>query len=201
MESLHTVIFWVILGYLLGSVPFSALVLRKMRGVDFRHIGDGNPGAANAWKVGGWQIGMPALLLDYLKGAIPVTLAHFVFAIDGWGLAAIAVAPVMGHACSIFLRFKGGKALAVTFGIWTGLTLWEAPVILGALFVLGILLVKGHAWVVIFGMLGLLLYLLLRDADPILLTAWSADMAILTWKHWSELGTLPRLQFRPLRHP
>jgi acyl phosphate:glycerol-3-phosphate acyltransferase len=174
---------WMCTGYLLGSVPFSVLLAHWFVGLDLAKIGDGNPGAANAWKAGGWRIGSSAMVLDYLKGALPVAMAHYAFGIDGWGLAAIAICPVLGHAFPVFRAFRGGKALAVTFGIWTGLTLAGGPLVLGLLFIAGIMVLKDHAWTVVLGMLGLLAYLLLRGADLPVLALWGANMAILIWKH------------------
>ncbi len=117
--------------FLLGAMPFSVWMGRLILRTDVRNYGDGNPGAINAWRAGGYKSGLPAILLDYLKGAVPVSLASLRFGFTGWQLAVVALSPVLGHAFSPFLRFRGGKAVAVTFGIWTGLTLWEGPTILG----------------------------------------------------------------------
>jgi acyl phosphate:glycerol-3-phosphate acyltransferase len=193
MDSLLNTVLWVAAAYLLGAIPFSALLIRWFTHTDFRQIGDGNPGAANAWKAGSWRIGIPALLLDYLKGAVPVALAHYVYGFANLELVAVAIAPVLGHAWSMLLGFRGGKALAVTFGIWTGLTLWQAPVVLGLLFVLGIVVLKDHARTVIVGMIGLLIFLLLRGADPTLLITWAVNVVILALKHGAALGHRPHV--------
>ncbi|MBM4467527.1 MAG: hypothetical protein FJ014_18565, partial [Chloroflexi bacterium] len=60
------VVFWAVLGFVLGSMPFSFWLGRLFAQADIRHYGDGNPGAANAWRAGGWRLGLPASLLDYL---------------------------------------------------------------------------------------------------------------------------------------
>ena len=181
------VVFWTVLGFVLGSMPFSFWLGRLFSQVDIRHYGDGNPGAANAWRAGGWRLGMPASLLDYLKGAVPVGLARFPVEVSGRGLAAVALAPVVGHAFSPFLRFRGGKAVAVTFGIWTGLTLWEGPTLLGVFLGASFLLQTTDGWSVILGMLCFLAYLLLRRADSTTLVTWAGNMLILLWKHRSDL--------------
>ena len=74
---------WFMFGFLSGSLPFSYWLGRIAVHDDIRHYGDGNPGAINAFKAGGWKLGILAILLDYLKGAIPVGLANFIFDIQG----------------------------------------------------------------------------------------------------------------------
>ena len=189
-----TTAFWICLGYLLGSIPFSVWLGRVFRAMDIRSVGDGNPGAMNAWKAGGWQIGCPTIILDYLKGLLPVGLAHFGAGVAGWELLPVALAPVLGHAFPLFLGFRGGKALAVTFGMWTGLTLGEAPIILGLFFLLFILLLSAEGWAVILGMSGLLVHLLLHQAQAGLLAIWSGNMLILVVKHRVDLRQPLRLR-------
>lgn len=184
---------WVAAGFGAGSLPFSAWLVRAFSRKDIRQTGDGNPGGVNAWKAGSWKVGLPALLLDFLKAAAPVGLARWVFGVSGWWLVPVAAAPVLGHAFSPFLRFRGGKAIAASFGAWCGLTLWEGPTVLGAGFALGGLVVSGNAWVVTTGLIALLAYWLLRGAEPALLAFWLADTGLLLWKHRSELARPPRL--------
>ena len=189
-----TLLAWVMLAFLAGSLPFSvwigALVLRT----DIRRHGDGNPGATNVLRSGGKKWGAVALLLDSHKGAIPVGLAFFGAGLAGWPLVAVALAPVAGHAFSPFLRFRGGKAVAVTFGIWSGLTLWQVPTILGLLLGAWFALVANSGWVVLLAMLSLLLYLGLAGADPTLLAVWLGNSLVLAWKHRSELARQSELR-------
>jgi glycerol-3-phosphate acyltransferase PlsY len=187
-------LFWTGLGFLLGSIPFSVWLGRIFLQTDIRTYGDGNPGATNAWRAGGWRLGLPALLLDYFKGAIPVSLANFGAGVSGWGLVATALAPVAGHAFSPFLRFQGGKAVAVTFGIWTGLTLAEAPLVLGLLMAVFLLVLDSNDWAVIFSMLAFLGYLLLRPVEFFSLAIWAGNMLIIWWRYRSDLQTRPRLR-------
>lgn len=184
----------IIAGYLLGSIHFSAWLVRVLGHSDIRTVGDGNPGATNAWKAGGWQAGVPAMLLDFSKGALPVGAAYFYAGITGMGLIPVALAPVLGHAFSIFEHGRGGKALAVTFGAWAGFTLGEVPIILGTFFVIFVLLLDSNAWAVMLGMLGILGHLLLRDAPTVWLAIWLGNMVILIVKHRHELTSLPHLR-------
>lgn len=101
-------------GYLSGSVPFGLLIARA-RGVDIRDHGSGNIGATNVARNLGKQLGAIVLLLDALKGALPVAGAQL------WGLApeevALAgVAAIVGHCFPVWLGFRGGKGVATTLG-------------------------------------------------------------------------------------
>lgn len=188
------IVIWSIAGFLLGALPLSYWAGRIMARDDIRRYGDGNPGAVNAFKAGGWKSGAPALVLDYLKGAIPVGLAHFAFQLQGWGLLPVALTPILGHAVSPLLGFRGGKAVTVTFGVWTGLLLWEGPTVLGIALGCFILLQVIDAWSVILAMLTLILYSALRQFDAVILVTGAGTLLILTWKHWADLQQLPRLR-------
>lgn len=182
-------------GYLLGSLLFAVLLARPARR-DPRAVGDHNPGAVNAFKAAGPVVGVAALLLDFLKGAVPVGLARWVFGVEGWWLVPVALAPVLGHAFPLLVRFRGGKALAVTFGAWCGLTLWEGPTVLGVLLGLTALLQEEDGWNVVFALLGLGVWWLAWGADPVLLAVWVGSAAVLAFKHRRELRRPPRLRRR-----
>jgi acyl phosphate:glycerol-3-phosphate acyltransferase len=186
----------VFLGYLAGSLPFSVWMGRLFLGSDVRSYGsDHNPGAANAWKAGKWKLGIPVLVLDFLKGALPVGLAYQMLDITGWPLLPVALAPVVGHAYSLFLRFKGGKAITVTFGIWTGLTLAYGPIVLGICMAAFLLILEDHAWAVICSMLAFLVFLLISQAGGIFIGIWFGNMLVIYLKHRAKL-TLP-IHFSP----
>ncbi len=180
-------------GLVSGSLMFSAW-LPRLRGRDARQVGDGNPGAVNAFRAGGPLIGSAALLLDFLKAALPVAAGRWWLGIEGWWLLPVALAPLVGHAFSPFLLFRGGKAVAATFGAWCGLTLWQGPTVLGVCLGIAGLLLERDAWRVMFGMAGLLVYGLLRGAEPVLLAFWAANLALLVLKHRRELDWPIRLR-------
>ena len=189
-----TAVFWIAVGFLAGSLPFSVWIGYLVVGRDIRCYGDGNPGATNVIRTGSLFWGICAMVMDFLKGAIPVSLAHYFAGVTGWSLAAVALAPVLGHAYSPFLRFRGGKAVAVTFGIWTGLTLWAGPTILGVSLGIGFATLTIEAWVVCFSMGSLLACLIFFCPEPVLLGAWCANMLVLTWKHRADLARRPGLR-------
>lgn len=188
------VIFWTALAFVCGAIPFSVLIGRLALNTDIRTVGDHNPGATNVLRAGGslpWFVA--AFLLDFFKGMVPVGFAHFIAGIDGWYLVPIAVAPVAGHAFSPFLNFQGGKAVAATFGIWAGLTLGEVPSLLGLFLLLMFVTVDSSSWAVMLAMLFVLLHLLLNHNTDYLLGVWFGNMAILAYKHRTDLTNLPQL--------
>jgi glycerol-3-phosphate acyltransferase PlsY len=110
-------------GYILGSIP-TGLLAGWAYGVDVRRVGSGNIGTANVLRAAGKWAAFFTLFGDMLKGLIPVVLARLITA-DGWTIAAVALAAVVGHCFPVFLRFKGGKGVATGAGTSIGL----APVV------------------------------------------------------------------------
>jgi glycerol-3-phosphate acyltransferase PlsY len=107
----------IVCGYLLGSVPF-AFLLARVGGVDIRVAGSGNVGAANVARMTGTRRGLAVLLLDVAKGTAAVWLAE----VAGVGVAArtaAGVAAVVGHVYPVWLRFHGGKGVAVACGVFS----------------------------------------------------------------------------------
>lgn len=184
----------VLVAFFVGALPFSLWVGRLALGRDIRAVGDGNPGATNVLRAGGAKWGAVALLLDFLKGAIPVGLAKYGFGFDGVPLVLIALAPVLGHAFSPFLGFRGGKAVATTGGIWCGLTIWEVPTVGGLLLGFWFLFIAESGWAVMLTVLSVMVYLALTYPDPVLLTVVLVNAALLTWKHRAELRRMPSLR-------
>ena len=178
-------------GFLSGALPFSYWIGRIAGHSDIRQYGDGNPGAVNTFKAAGFRAGALAILLDYLKGTIPIGLANFVFEVEGLGLILVALSPILGHAFSPFLGFRGGKAVAVTFGVWTGLMLWEGPSVFGIALGFFVLVQKIDSWAVILAMMTLLVYLGLRHSESDFLFIGGGNLIILTWKHLSDLKQPP----------
>jgi glycerol-3-phosphate acyltransferase PlsY len=102
--------------YLIGSIPFSYLVARA-RGVDLRKVGSGNIGGANVWRACGFGPFVVAVALDILKGYLPTLLGLRLFAGNPAVVLLVGIAAILGHTFPIFLRFKGGKAVATSSGV------------------------------------------------------------------------------------
>ncbi len=128
-----------------------------------------------------------------VKGALPVVLAYYVFDVAGWGLTVVMLAPILGHAYSPFLKFKGGKAIAVTFGVWTALTVPFGPFVMAFGLLILNRLITAAGWAVMGALLVLLALLgVLGLITPPLLAAWLGTTVILASKHLSDLRHAPR---------
>lgn len=124
---------WIILAilssYLVGSLPTAYILGRLLKGIDIRKFGSGNVGATNALRVLGKPAGITVLLLDILKGFLAViflggVLASRIMYIPNELLRTIlGLSCIAGHNWTIFLRFKGGKGVATTFGVLLGLAI------------------------------------------------------------------------------
>ncbi|WP_224241730.1 glycerol-3-phosphate 1-O-acyltransferase PlsY [Hyalangium gracile] len=107
----------VLLGYLAGSIPFGVLVTRWARGVDVRAEGSGNIGATNVARVAGKKLGVLVLVLDALKGALPVVLALRMIPDSPRVHVAVGLAAFLGHCFPVWLKFRGGKGVATALGV------------------------------------------------------------------------------------
>jgi glycerol-3-phosphate acyltransferase PlsY len=117
----------VVLGYLLGSIPFGVLVARRWARVDIRQYGSGKIGMANVLRTAGKKAAAMVLALDLLKGVLAVVFAGLIVGagyeeVGGFGLGVLvaevlaALAAIVGHNWSVFLKFKGGRGVVTFFG-------------------------------------------------------------------------------------
>lgn len=105
----------VLIGLVAGSIPFGYLAGRMLQGIDLRNVGSGGTGATNVLRTLGKKASATVLVLDFLKGLLPVLAARWL-GLDAWWVAAVAVATVAGHCWSPFIGFKGGKGVATGGG-------------------------------------------------------------------------------------
>ncbi|MEK3914988.1 glycerol-3-phosphate 1-O-acyltransferase PlsY [Paenibacillus sp. FSL H7-0331] len=118
----------ILIGYLLGSVSFSLLAGKLLKGIDIRNHGSGNAGATNTLRVLGVGPGVTVLLLDALKGVIAVMLGSWLGGGSSLLLVLCGVAAIAGHNWPIFYGFRGGKGIATTIGVM--ITLAFVPVLI-----------------------------------------------------------------------
>ena len=109
-----------VISYFLGSIPFSYIVARKIKGVDIRVVGEGNVGGRNVWHVVGKKYGALAGGLDFTKGILAY-LVGFILGLSPWWIWICGVAVVAGHCYPIFLKGRGGKGLGAALGFLTGM--------------------------------------------------------------------------------
>ena len=182
-----------LLGYLLGSIPFGLILTRVFGAGDLRQIGSGNIGATNVLRTGRKGLAAATLLLDLAKGWGAVMLAGWLFP----GEEVLAAAAVFfGHCYPVWLRFRGGKGVATMMGLSLALY-WPVGVVfavvwLGLLATLRISSVSGMAAAVSAPVSAALFDQF--DAVPVLL----AVSLIVLWKHRSNIerlldGTEPRV--------
>ena len=185
----------VVVGYILGSVPFAYLAGRLTRGIDLRQHGSGNLGATNVYRTLGWKVAVVVFICDVLKGALPV-LFVMRFTVGPrlylWAIAA-GIAAIAGHAKPIFLLWRGGgKGVATATGVF--LALAPLPTLVAVATWLAVVAVTGYV------SLG---SLMAAVALPIAIAAWVgvhatifpvsvAIAAFVFWSHRANIGRLRR---------
>ncbi|MBB6637706.1 glycerol-3-phosphate acyltransferase [Cohnella thailandensis] len=194
------IVLWFLIAFLVGSFMFSYW-LGRLANVNLRRIGDGNPGGANLWSAAGYPYGLAGIALDFLKGYLAVLLIQQTTNANGFKLILIALAPILGHCFSPFLNWKGGKGIAVTFGVWSALTDFSASlayaVILALLWLLFRWVHRGrpmtsevNALQVVLGMLLLAIFLFNRSYEAAILWFWGGNLLLLAITHRRELRNL-----------
>ena len=177
----------VLLGYLAGSVPFAFLLARRA-GIDVRVAGSGNVGAANVLRTTGTGRAVAVMALDVAKGALAVLLAHLSHA--GATMTAVAgTAAVVGHVYPVWLRFHGGKGVAVAAGVFSVLTPMATAVACG----LFLLIVRATRYVSL-GSLAATVALppaaWLTGASTAVVAASSCTAALIVFRHRSNIRRL-----------
>jgi len=184
-------------GYLLGGVPFGLLYSRLRKREDIRDYGSGNVGATNVLRTYGWAPGLITLLLDVLKGMLPVYLV-LAWAPGNQGLAVAAgAAAVVGHVYPVYLGFDGGKGVATSTGVFVLL----APRALGVcllLFLIGVGLTRYMSAGSLLGaasfpLVGAYLY---GPLAPVTAGA-TVVVALIIWRHRENLRRLWRGEEHP----
>ena len=110
------IIFYLILAYLCGAIPFGYIIAKLFKHIDIRKQGSGNTGATNVYRTISKPLGILTLILDALKGFIPVYLVTLTNPSSYWIVIAVALVTILGHIFTVFLNFKGGKGVATACG-------------------------------------------------------------------------------------
>lgn len=119
------------LSYLLGSIPTGLWLGIRLRGIDIRESGSKNIGATNTMRVLGKPLGIVALSVDILKGLVPVVVVANLVPSAPLLPLLCGMAAILGHSFSIFLRFRGGKGVATSAGVFLGLATWPTLIAIG----------------------------------------------------------------------
>jgi glycerol-3-phosphate acyltransferase PlsY len=129
------IILQIIMGYIIGSIPFAVLI-SKMKGINIRSVGSKNPGAANVMREVGKPYGLVVWILDTAKGALAMFISHKLFHSHLFFVALVGIAAVVGHCWPVFMRFKGGKGVATSGGVFLYLLPWAFPIVIVAYFLI-----------------------------------------------------------------
>lgn len=176
--------------YLIGGIPFGYLLVRLRTGQDVRAVGSGNIGATNVLRATGPVFGVITLLLDIAKGWFAVWLTARFTANDPAWMSAATVAVVLGHAFPVYLKFKGGKAVAS----FVGAALALAPAALGATLIVFVAVVAVTRYISLGSILGAALYplavwLLYHPGWAVMASSLFCG-AFIVWRHRSNIDRL-----------
>jgi glycerol-3-phosphate acyltransferase PlsY len=187
--------YWpVLVAYLLGATPFGFLT-GKMKGIDIREHGSGNIGATNVLRVLGKPVGITVLVLDVMKGLIPVIVAKLV-SDSSLVHIATAMAAIIGHNYTFWLGFKGGKGIATTGGAILPIMPWALiAAVLGWIIVL-----KLSRYVSLASIAAALIIPLTLVVENLITGTWEWNIfgfgmfvcLLAIWKHRSNIGRLLR---------
>jgi acyl phosphate:glycerol-3-phosphate acyltransferase len=177
----------VLIAYLIGTIPFGLLIVRLMTGKDVRESGSGNIGATNVLRTTGRAAGILTLILDIAKAFLAVWLADRLTGSSILWTSFAALAVLLGHAFPIWLKFKGGKAVATFVGAFA----WLTPVPLLAVFLIFILLVAWTRYlslgsIIAAGLFPLGCWMILHPDWPVLAAAIGAAVLVI-WRHRSNI--------------
>lgn len=183
------ILLWLLIAYMIGSVPFGLLVSRAACGVDPRNGGSGNVGATNVARLCGTRYGILTLALDLLKGVVPVW-AGMLVSTSPLFLSLVALAALLGHVYSMFLDFKGGKAVATTIGVFIPLAF--SSLLVSALACVLVIWRTGYV------SLGSLTLVTVMPVALLITGCWAyiplalAVMALVYWTHRENIARLAR---------
>lgn len=179
-----------LIAYLVGAVPFGFLLVRWKTGRDVRALGSGNIGATNVLRTTGRWLGVVTLLLDIGKGCLGVWIAALLTGASPLWMSAAALAVMAGHAFPVFLKFKGGKAVASFVGAFLYLT----PLPLAVALVVFVAVVARTRYISLgsvtaAALLPLAVWLISRPAWPVL-TAAVLGAVFIIWRHRENIARL-----------
>ena len=176
-----------ILAYLVGSIPNALWIGKMFKNTDVRDFGSGNVGATNAARVLGWKLGVMVLIFDAFKGMIFIIIARK-FGLSDIYVVLIGLAAILGHSYSIYLKFKGGKAVATSLGVM--LVLIPKVIVILVIVFLFIVIFSGYvslASISVAGLLPILTYIMYNNIIALL----SLVVGILViWRHKSNIKNL-----------
>jgi glycerol-3-phosphate acyltransferase PlsY len=178
--------------YLIGSLSFAVIVSQLMGLNDPRTYGSGNPGATNVLRSGNKAAAVLTLLLDALKGFVPVLLVKEFgapYGLDEGTLALVAVAAFLGHLWPVFFRFKGGKGVATAAGVLLGLNPWLGLATLATWIIIAAFTRYSSLAALVAAVFAPFYQVLIWGGGPIAVAVFVMG-ALLVWRHRANIQKL-----------
>ena len=178
---------WFFVSFFSASIPWSLIIGFIFSKQDIRTIGDKNPGGTNTLKLSGIKVGLLAISLDILKSFFPIYFA-IIFGFDGFQLAILCFAAITGSIFSPFLRFNGGKSLAVSCGIWMAISSGMIGPLICLIMAFSHLIQKTHLWTILSGWLGILIWVLIFSLSIEYIVIFIINFILVMFKHKNEFN-------------
>lgn len=178
----------ILANYLIGSLPIGLIIAKTFQGIDPREKGSGNIGATNVLRVAGKKAAIATLVFDLMKG-LPLIIVARQAGFQGRATLLVGLAAILGHVFSVFLKFKGGKGVATSFGVililapqvaLAGLLLWGGGVFFGKYSSVGALTA--------FGALPLLTFFFDLETDFVIFSVFVT--LLIYFRHWENIRRL-----------
>jgi len=174
--------------YLLGSIPSGYLLFRLKSKSDIRDFGSQSIGATNVLRTTGWKLALPVAALDILKGFLPVFLGLKLFNDSRWALV-FGFCAIVGHCFPVFLRFKGGKGVATTAGVYAAIG-FVPLLLMMAVFLLVSAITRYISLGSILGVLSFPLFSYFFKGETEILFLSAAVFLLITFRHKDNIQRL-----------
>ncbi len=191
MDFLHPALA-TLAAYLIGSLSFAVIVSRAMGMADPRTYGSGNPGATNVLRSGNKLAAILTLLLDALKGFVPVFIVQqfgAAFGLLEGSVALVGLAAFLGHLWPVFFRFKGGKGVATAAGVLLGINPWLCLATLATWIVIAAFFRYSSLAAIVSAVFAPFYQLLIWGGGPIALAVTVMGL-LLVWRHMANIQKL-----------
>ena len=182
-----SLVFWILISFVSASVPWSLILGYIFSNKDIRTVGDKNPGGTNTLKLSGIKVGLMAIFLDISKSFFTLYFSLF-YGFVGYELILICLAAISGSIFSPFLKFNGGKSLAVSCGIWLAISSGIIGPLICLMMAFSHSVQKTHIWTILFGWLGILIWVLIFSFELEYVIIFFINFILVMYKHRKEFN-------------